>query len=504
MRIRNLLLIILFITNSLPANAADVIKPGKTCPKIGIVKILNNKKFTCRKIKSNLVWDKGVTMKQNALSPKPTPSPSTTITNFINFDFNKIPKVFDFSNSSSFNVSFQTQSNLDIDPPIAVLKFSIPKTRWEIPSQTFNIDGTLIKTITNNQSREFYYSFPMSKFDPIGKYVLTFEPVKSKGIEIDLSNNSAKNFEIEMTRQIWSNLSLSKVFPENQTEYVSFKNQNFKKYPWVGRNVALLTISNDYDPSVIARILDALDSSYDSYKEITNYSPSIARQFKGKLTITEMTPETVGCGAACGYLGATGIEVQAPLFQRLYNGVRDHDQFDEPLFYELGRNFWNYSNMQRVLVGTSKDRKWFDINTTGFAVFMRYFTTEVNAIPLGPNDGPNIAGLEFKKVMKNLMIEHRDSSTSNFYQSFYDTKYDKYGFGIYGFWSSLVYYFMPSQGEKTYVSKLFETLGKSPTATSTASAVQNFVNALSVATGRNVEDEFYRVLRFEDAKTLST
>ena len=133
---------------------------------------------------------------------------------------------------------------------------------------------------------------------------------------------------------------------------------------------------------------------------------------------------------------------------------------------------------------------------------MRYFATEMNDIPIGPNDGPNKPGLEFKNDMLNLMVTQRTSTTDDFSSTFFSSKFDGYGFGVYGFWSSLIYYFMPSQGRSLYVKNFLASLSTQPSSTSIAQSVDNVVKSIGLALGRDISQEFYEGLHFADSKKL--
>ena len=50
------------------------------------------------------------------------------------------------------------------------------------------------------------------------------------------------------------------------------------------------------------------------------------------------------CGAGCGYLGATGIEMLKGHSDRMYSFARDSNEYDRELFYEFGPNFWYYGS----------------------------------------------------------------------------------------------------------------------------------------------------------------
>ena len=413
-----------------------------------------------------------------------------------------IPSSFDFSGGKNLSISIAVETNIDIDIPLAQLQFKVSSGQWSVPSQTKTIQGVVTQVSKSNSLAEYKLDFDLTEFDPIGNYNLVLQPLTSGSKLVNLPSNSQRIYPLALTRNIWQKGELINLSPLPGYEYVSFKNEKFSRTAWVGRNVTLLTYSPNLDSNVMARILNALDAAYDTYAEVTQFTPGIARSYQGKISIAEMTPETIGCGAACGYLGATGIEIQTQLFLRLYNGVKLHDQYDEPLFYELGRNFWNYGKYREVLVGNSGNTKWFDINTTGFAVFMRYFVTEVNLIPLGPNDGPNKPGLEFKNDMLNLMITQRGSTTDNFNSTFFSSKFDPYGFGVYGFWSSLIYYFMPSQDRSNYVRKFLLSLKTQSTPTTIGQSVNNVVKSIGDALGRDISKDFYTDLHFEDSRNL--
>ena len=496
------ILLSLSLTVSVMSIASASVTPRTKCSKVGAKQTFKGKTYTCIKLGSKLYWNNGkrIVPPKTQASPSPSTKPTTTPT-ILNLRTPSIPLSFDFSTGKNLVIDLTIETNVKINTPKSQLEFKINSGQWSVPSQTRTIIGSVREFRESDGITAFKLEFDLTDFDPIGRYTLTIDQFTSSNSALDLASNFKRTYSINLNRDYWRKSSITSVTALPAYEYLSFKGQKFKKFPWEGKNVVLLTDGSNYDPFVMSRILNALDAAYESYSEITQFKPGIARAYQGKLSIAEMTPETVGCGAACGYLGATGIEIQTPLFLRLYNGVRDHDQFDEPLFYELGRNFWNYGKYKQVLEGDSKSSKWFDINTTGFAVFMRYLVTELNDIPIGPNDGPNKPGLEFKEDMLNLMVTQRDSKTDTFSSTFFSTKFDSYGFGVWGFWSSLIYYFMPAENRQTYVQNFLAALAKQKTPNSVAESVDNVVIAIGAALGRDIATEFYKDLRFEDVKS---
>ncbi|NRB17481.1 MAG: hypothetical protein HRU33_07890 [Rhodobacteraceae bacterium] len=138
-----------------------------------------------------------------------------------------------------------------------------------------------------------------------------------------------------------------------------------------GQDIALLTPLADaarYDDDVLDKIVAALDQGWNFYREITGREPVLlaGRHIDGLSTIA-VVEQT--CGAGCGFLGRTGIEIWAqPYFNTwMYDNVRDNNQYHQILFYELGRNFWFYSDQ----IGAMP----IDVPVT-FAVANRYFAVE--------------------------------------------------------------------------------------------------------------------------------
>ena len=86
------------------------------------------------------------------------------------------------------------------------------------------------------------------------------------------------------------------------------------------------------------------------------------------MTITEIQRT---CGAGCGYLGATGIELMPDYFRELYDGVAKHNEIDQALPYEFGRNFWFYSPQLGYHNGVDSSAV-----ITGYAVFMRFLAVD--------------------------------------------------------------------------------------------------------------------------------
>jgi hypothetical protein len=470
----------------LPASAA--IKAGSACKSSQQNNVSKDSKLVCQKKGDKFIWIISKTAKKIESNPTLTLKELTA------------PRDFNFSSGSPLRIKLLIYSNTTYAKPELELVFKVDSGKWELPSQEIRLKPIVKSETVNKNESNYTADFQIDSRMPIGKWTLEFADINyGTGQSLKIPNQ-----EINLTRSVYEANDAKAVQPIGNVEYLSFKSKTVERFVWPGKYIAFQTISKEYDPEIMGRIVHTFDKAYESYKEISGYSPSISRQYKNLLVITEMTSEEVGCGAGCGYLGATGIELQSGLFNRLYNGVKLHDQYEQAPFYELGRNFWNYAKYRSVLKGEAASAKWFDASTTGYAVFMRFLIMNINNIPGGPWDsGKGVAWSDFYSGMKDLIFKQRDESGHNFANTF-EAGLPPYSgpLSVNDFWSSLLFYFAPKGGEKMFAKSFLANLANRPPATNTASAVQNFVDAMSLTLGKSIDSDFYNTLHFGDARGL--
>lgn len=129
--------------------------------------------------------------------------------------------------------------------------------------------------------------------------------------------------------------------------------------PWEGEKIVFLTRQGEYDPKLMTRWVQALDDGWKLYTDLTGSKPGLHVHLNGKATIAAVPDFDYTCGAGCGFLGVTGIEL-AMFYQWNYPDLkRDPDAIPHYVFYEMGRNFYTFEDRHSCF-------------TTGFAVFMRY------------------------------------------------------------------------------------------------------------------------------------
>jgi hypothetical protein len=129
--------------------------------------------------------------------------------------------------------------------------------------------------------------------------------------------------------------------------------------PWMGRNVIFLTTGDTFDPALMGIWVSRLDAGWDLYADLTGRKPALLKHHEGKVTIAAVPAYELTCGAGCGYVGATGIEL-AMFYDHNYAELKAHPQsMPHYVFYEMGRNFYTFGERHSCYI-------------TGFAVFMRY------------------------------------------------------------------------------------------------------------------------------------
>jgi hypothetical protein len=149
--------------------------------------------------------------------------------------------------------------------------------------------------------------------------------------------------------------------------------------PWAGTNLVFLTTPGDYDGKLMARWVQQLDAGWTLYADLTGARPAAFKQLAGKATIAAVPDFDYTCGAGCGYLGQTGVEL-AMFYRWNYPALqRNADAMPHYVFYEMGRNFYTFGDRHSCF-------------TTGFAVFMRYVC--MDALRCVDDDAPTRRTIE--------------------------------------------------------------------------------------------------------------
>jgi len=195
-----------------------------------------------------------------------------------------------------------------------------------------------------------------------------------------------------------------------QTTYTSFQHKTQDMTAYVGQNIALQIYRYlNVDKSVMDYIVTKLDKAYEFYYNvIQEYPISLgATTLLGRDTVSVVDAT---CGSGCGFLGFTGVELLSSSWYTLYDSVTSNNQFDQPTFYEFGRNFWvdSINKIECTPGGTV---------TTGFAVFMRFLSMDYANVMGAPFKGNSFTS--FKNEVKGLLTTYINNPSYNWTNTVY-------------------------------------------------------------------------------------
>lgn len=270
--------------------------------------------------------------------------------------------------------------------------------------------------------------------------------------------------------------------PGPSVPYITFMGDHLTLYPWSGQLVTLLTPTRDLDAKVMGQVLSVFDAVYEYYDRTTGNRPGPAKTYDGRDTIAVVN---LTCGAGCGYLGSTGIELDPGTFDALYSGVLANNQFDQVVFYEFGRNFWFYDAQIQYQQPDSQSSV-----ATGYAVFMRFMAMDATHVRPGPYLGYDFAF--FRASVENLVDQYEADPTLNWDNTLRAGNWptnQPFGLESTDLFASFLLRLTKAFGSR-FVDHVWIEVGKRPAAGSTQQAVDNFVLAASAAAGANLVEIF--------------
>ncbi|MFP4156775.1 MAG: DUF2341 domain-containing protein [Opitutales bacterium] len=253
--------------------------------------------------------------------------------------------------------------------------------------------------------------------------------------------------------------------------------------PHEGSELVLLTADPDLDEVRIDQIIEKLEAGWDYYAQSTGQTPSLYYQYNGLPTIAEV-PDGTTCGAGCGFLGATGIELTQSAFTDLYEGVRDHNEYDQAAFYEMGRNFWFYGD---ELSYHSPDDP--SVISTGYAVFMRFQAMQAAGVAGGPFNGNAFADFEAEvRSLLDTYLADGSKTWDNTLKTGQGVANDM-GLGATDLFASFLFRLADVYGT-AIPDTLWQEAGTLAAASDTSEAVDNLIRAASAVTGENLAPLF--------------
>jgi hypothetical protein len=258
--------------------------------------------------------------------------------------------------------------------------------------------------------------------------------------------------------------------------YTTFQGQSLERFPWFGKHVVVLTADDGLEPMVMKALVSSVNRAYFSYRQFTGQIPVPlpSTVLEGRAIVAEV-PDGATCGAGCAFLGLTGIELTSTTFATLYDGIRLRGEYDQAVFYELGRNFWFYSPQLGALGPF----------VTGFAIANRFVSMERAHLDGGP-----FGVLPFEEFKSSIVNDLLDNYLADPTLDWRNTLLlnvgppNPHGWGAADLAGAMMYRIYAENGFSKYRS-FWAELANLPDADGPESAVRNFLTAALAATGRD-------------------
>jgi hypothetical protein len=255
-------------------------------------------------------------------------------------------------------------------------------------------------------------------------------------------------------------------------EYRDFKRNTHRLYPWEGRNIVLLTEAREHDPELIGRLVDIFDKTFDYFARVTGRKPNTYYAMNNKTTIAEV-PET--CGAGCGMIGATGVEMTRDSFAGHLEDLQRDGQIRSLVMWEFGRNFFFYEGQMRY---KSPDR--IGIKNT-FAAVMRTLVFRDEQLPMQP----------FMVEVSESHDQDLDGYVADISSNFDNTLRINAGTGSSrdGGWklmAAMIIRLHRDYGGAKFNARFWQAMGRQPKAETTQDAIDNFARAACLAAEKNL------------------
>lgn len=271
--------------------------------------------------------------------------------------------------------------------------------------------------------------------------------------------------------------------------YTDFGGAQHQQVAYVGRNVAVLVPTGDGESaSTMTAIVGRLDAAWDRYAALTGRQPDHGFTFDGRATIAVVEAT---CGAGCGLLGSTGIELSTDTWHRMYGGVQSANQYDQAVFYEMGRNFWFLTGR----LTAADNGAYGSAVTTGYAVLNRFVSMDAAGVSGAPfNDW--LPFPQFRSQIAGLVDSYVANPTNTWSTTLaVEAGVPGSGWGATDLFASFMMRLAQQFGSGFY-DRMWIEAAKRPVATNTAGAVDNLVLAASAATGKNLTALFGTTWRF--------
>jgi hypothetical protein len=123
--------------------------------------------------------------------------------------------------------------------------------------------------------------------------------------------------------------------------YTSFEGKKYDSKKYTGKYISLILPKNlAQDDTTVTKMVNKIDSVWFHFYKISKIFPknNSTTYNTAPIAFVEST-----CGAGCGFVGSTGIEIGSADWNNLYNNIKylNNGAILKVVYYEIGRNFYN-------------------------------------------------------------------------------------------------------------------------------------------------------------------
>ena len=271
--------------------------------------------------------------------------------------------------------------------------------------------------------------------------------------------------------------SFELMLAQSPQTYISFEQDTMNLFAYEGAKTMILSNTPNRDSVTMQKWLASMDGAYEYYSQCTGREPNFFTGFTYVNDRSTIARVDKTCGAACGYIGWTGIEIMNTFFDRFYDDLETRGEYGQEPFYEFGRNYWFYSDQLEYAES--------DPIVTGYAVFMRFMAMDYLQLK-GANFWSwtfNEFRSEVKELLKSYLADpsYTWENTLAKGQGLRNTQ-----LGATDLFASFCFYMFDIHGGHEWVKAVWREAGTLPKKNTTQDAVDNFIIASSRAAKQNL------------------
>ena len=333
------------------------------------------------------------------------------------------------------------------------------------------------------------YTFSLSLFSVPTLLVKSVELV-----EVSSGINLIKNSDFTAGNRHWSmdggemsvlDVEIPKPVTLDFTEvtYRAFDGREYKLNAIEGESVVLLIpLNGNYNQDIIYQILSSLDDGWQYFQYVMGQDPLYNgnnvfidnTQVTNKPTLAAVAST---CGAGCGWIGATGIEIGNGTWEETYFNAVNKMETRGVFQYEMGRNFWLFGHQLQAA-------DWDPYHlATAFATIFGFKA----GVAGGSTQESGNSLVDWVATYEAAFLDYLNAPDWALLKNGGQKGEKIHG----GLWI-----YMENQYGDAFLPRFFREVSKMPSSKTLTDATTNYAIAASKASGRNLKDFFESSLLF--------